>query len=269
MKNLLACLVLIIFLFSCNNNASVNHAETEDSAQELLTSLQESIKKNPKDTSLKYEYIQALEDAGKYKDAITILDSLNKNDDPDPKALLNYLYKRADLLLKTGDTVKSIKTLELFVIPGEVTEAGKLLASLYAETKNPKALILGEAMIRNDASGKDPEPNYFNGAFFYNIGDYENALKEFNKCIQRDYTFLDAYMEKGRILYKQNKFKEAMDVYDMAIKVSNTFADAHYWKGKCQEALGQKEDAKISYQRAYAFDNTLTEAKEAADRIIN
>ena len=89
----------------------------------------------------------------------------------------------------------------------------------------------------------------------------------FNSCIKKDYTFLDAYMEKGRILYKQSKYKEAMEVYDIAIKVSNSFADAHLWKGKCQEALGQKEEAKISYQRAYAFDKTLTEAKEAADRI--
>ena len=185
------------------------------------------------------------------------------------KVYFDYLFKRAELLVLAGDTANAIKTLEFFVIPGELTEAGLQLANLYAETKNPKTISICDSMNKNDESKRDPNPDYLKGVYYYNIGDYENALKQFNSCIKKDYTFLDAYMEKGRIFYKQNKCDEAIKVYDLAITVSNSFADAHFWKAKCQEALGKKEDAKISYQRAYAFDKTLTEAKEAADRIKN
>ena len=143
------------------------------------------------------------------------------------------------------------------------------MANLYAETKNPKAISICDSMNKNDESKRDPNPDYLKGVYYYNIDDYENALKQFNSCIKKDYTFLDAYMEKGRILYKQNNYDEAIKVYDLAIAVSNRFADAHFWKAKCQEALGHKDDAKISYQRAYAFDKTLTEARDAADRINN
>jgi len=272
MKNLLALLVLVtILLFACNNNNSNSTQQTQDSLQQLLQSFRDSLKKYPTDTLLKYNLVLTLQDAGRYKEAVNVLDSMNisMGDSTQMKVYFDYLFKRSELLLLAGDTANAIKTLEFFIIPGELTEAGLQLANLYAETKNPKTIAFCDLMNKNDEGKRDPNPDYLKGVYYYNINEYSKALDLFNSCIKKDYTFLDAYMEKGRILYKQSKFKEAMDVFDIAIKVSNTFADAHLWKGKCQEALGQKEEAKISYQRAFAFDKTLTEAKEAADRVKN
>ena len=269
MKNLLALSVLVTILFACNNNSNNSAQQTQDSLQKLLQSYRDSLKIHPTDTLLKYNLVLTLQAAGKYKEAVNVLDSMNipMGDSTQMKIYVNYLFKRAELLVLAGDTTNAIKSLEFFVIPGELTEAGLQLANLYAETKNPRTIAICDSMNKNDESRRDPNPDYLKGVYYYNIGDYDKALDLFNSCIKKDYTFLDAYMEKGRILYKQSKFKEAMEVYDLAIKVSNSFADAHLWKGKCQEALGQKEEAKISYQRAFAFDKTLTEAKEAADRI--
>jgi len=271
MKNLLAFLVLLTILFACNNNGThvTNEQQTQDSLQRLLQSFRDSLKKYPTDTLLKYNLVLTLQEAGRYKEAVNVLDSMNitMGDSTQMKVYFDYLLKRSELLVLAGDTANAIKTLEFFIIPGELTEAGKHLAFLYAETKNPKAIAICDSMNKYDEGKRDPEPDYFKGVYYSNLGDHAKALEQFNSCIKKDYTFLDAYMEKGNILYKQSKFKEAIEVFDMAIKVSNSFADAHLWKGKCQEALGQKEDARISYQRAYAFDKTLTEAKEAADRI--
>lgn len=272
MKNLVVLLFIILVVIACTDNGpAVKTIETKDTLQQLLNSFRDSINKYPNDTSLKFEFIVALQDAGRYREAISFLDSMNLKwgDSARMKIYFNGLFKRAELLAQAGDTASAIKTFEFFVIPGELTEAGLQLANLYAETKNPKVLAICDSMIKNDESKRDPNPNYLKGVYYYNIGDYDKALQQFNSSINKDYTFLDAYMEKGRILYKQSRYKEAITVYDLAIKVSNTFADAYFWKGKCQEALGQKQEAKISYQRAYAFDKTLTEAKEAADRISN
>ena len=271
MKNLLAFLVLLTILFACNNNGAhvTSEQQTKDSLQQLLQSFRDSLKKYPTDTLLKYNLVLTLQEAGRYREAVNVLDSMNitMGVSTQMKVYFDYLFKRAELLVQAGDTINAIKTLELFVIRGELTEAGLQLANLYAETRNPVTIAICDSMNKNDRTKRDPNPDYLKGVYYYNIDDYSKALELFNSCIKKDYTFLDAYMEKGRILYKQSKFKEAMDVFDIAIKVSNSFADAHFWKGKCQEALGQKEEAKISYQRAYAFDKTLTEAKEAADRI--
>ena len=272
MKNLLVFLALLTILFACNNGTGItNEQQTQDSLQRLLQSYRDSLKKHPTDTLIKYNLVLTLQEAGRYREAVNVLDSMNipMGDSTQMKVYVSYLFKRSELLVLAGDTLNAIKSLEFFVIPGELTEAGKQLAFLYAETKNPKAITICDSMNKYDESKRDPEPDYFKGVYYSNLGDDAKALEQFNSCIKKDYTFLDAYMEKGNMLYKRSKFKDAIEVYDMAIKVSNSFADAHFWKGKCQEALGQKEEAKISYQRAYAFDKTLKEAKEAAERINN
>jgi tetratricopeptide (TPR) repeat protein len=270
MKNLLLFLFPVILIASCNSSSDRTD-QTADSLQQLLQSIRDSIKKYPDDPRPKYNLAIVLQDAGLYKEAVAALDSMNitKPDTANPKLFFDYLFKRSELLELAGDTMNAIKTLERFVMPGELTQAGLRLANLYAETKNPKTISFCDSMIKNDATGKDPNPNYLKGVYYYNINNYGKALAEFNECIRRDYTFIDAYMEKGRILYKQKKYKEAIAVYDLALSVSNTFADAFLWKAKCQEALGQKQEARLNYQRAYGLDKTLTEAKEAADRINN
>ena len=270
MKNLLFVPVIILITISCNSSAK-HSAQTGDSLQQLLQTIRDSIRKYPDNPKPKYNLAIVLQDAGRYKEAVQALDSMNiaKGDSTNPRLYFDYLFKRSELLELAGDTAEAIKTLELFVIRGELTQAGLRLTNLYAETKNPKAISFSDAMKKNDAGGKDPNPDYLKGIYYYNIDDYKNALLQFDECIRKDYNFIDAYMEKGSILFKQQKYEEALKVFDLAITISNSFADAFFWKAKCQEALGQKQEAKLNYLRACGLDKTLTEAKEAADRIIN
>ena len=141
------------------------------------------------------------------------------------------------------------------------------LAFKFAQSKNAKALVLCDSLLHNDTIEKKAEPWYFKGIYYSNLNDRVRALECFNKAIQSDYSFLDAYMDKGQLLYDQKKYAEATSVFQLALKVSATFAGAYYWLGKCQEALGKKEDARLNYQRAYGLDKSLTEAKEGADRL--
>ncbi len=237
--------------------------------QQLLQSIRDSIRKYPDDPKPKYNLAIVLQDAGRYKEAVFALDSLNmsKGDSANPRLYFDYLFKRSELLELAGDTAEAITTLELFVIPGELTEAGLRLTNLYAETKNPKAISFSDAMKKNDASGRDPNPDYLKGVYYYTIEDYKKALLQFDECIRKDYNFLDAYMRKGRILYTQQKYTDALKVYALALAISTSYADAFFWKAKCQEALGQMQEAKLNYQRAYGLDKSLTGAKEAADKL--
>jgi hypothetical protein len=66
-------------------------------------------------------------------------------------------------LVLAGDTANAIKTLEFFVIPGELTEAGLQLANLYAETENPRTIAFCDSMNKNDESKRDPNPDYLKG----------------------------------------------------------------------------------------------------------
>jgi len=268
MKYFFLSVSVTLIISACNSSAS-HFKAAEDSLQQLLQTIRDSIRRYPDDPRPKYNLAIVLQDAGRYREAVKVLDSINlsQGDTTNPRLYYDYLFKRAELLELAGDTANAIRTLELFVVPGELTQAGLRLTNLYAETKNPKAILFGEAMKKNDPAGTDPNPDYLIGIYYYNLGDYANALSRFDECIRKDYTFLDAYMEKGSILFKQKKYTEALKVFDLALTISKTFADAYYWKGKCQEAMGQVREAQLNYLRAYGLDTTLKEAKKAADRI--
>ncbi len=175
---------------------------------------------------------------------------------------------KAELLDKKGNTNESISMLEkaYSITPYDI-ELNYELAYKYAESKNVKVIRLCDSLITIDTLQIHAEPYYYKGIYFSNTGDKSKALSLFAQAILHDKFFMNAYIEKGRILYEQKKINEALKIFQLANTLSNTFPDAYYWMGKCQEALGQKEEAKLNYQRAYGLDKTFTEAKEAIDKL--
>ena len=181
---------------------------------------------------------------------------------------VDVLKMKADLLDKKGNTEEAISTLEkAYQLTPYDVELNYILALKYAETKNSRVLRLCDSLIRKDSAGARGEPYYYKGIYYSNLGQRSAALEQFNQAIQRDFYLLDAYIEKGSILYDQKKFREALTVFQLANNISATFPDAYYWMGKSQEALGQKAEAKLNYERALGLDKSFIKAKEAAERL--
>jgi tetratricopeptide (TPR) repeat protein len=181
---------------------------------------------------------------------------------------IDAMLLKSDLLGAKNDTTGSIQALErAYALAPFDVELNYDLAFKYAQSKNPRTLSLCDSLITKDSLGNHAEPYYFKGVYYANINDNKNALDYFNKAIRHDYNFLDAYLDKGRILFNQKNITEALKTFKLAATISPSFADAYFWMAKCEEALGQKADAKADYQRAYGFDKTLTEAKKAADSL--
>lgn len=263
-------ILLLALITGCNNNSDVSsEVKTKDSIQQLLRTIRDSIKKYPAEVRLKYNLAVVLQDAGQYNEALKALDSMNIQgpDSTDPYIYPNYLFKRAELLELTGDTVAAIRSLEQIVTQGDLTQAALNLTNLYAETGDPKALEFANRMIRENPEIPAPEPYYFKGIYYSNTGQLQKAITEFDSSIKKDYTFLLAHLEKGIVYHKQGKNEEAIKTFDLALKVSGSFADAYFWKAKAQEAMGLKEDAKLNYQRAFGLDRTLTAAQDSADNL--
>jgi len=181
---------------------------------------------------------------------------------------LDALLLKAELQKADGQEAEALATLEkaYSYAPFDAPLAYNL-AFEYAEAKNSKALALCDSLIRMDGSQKHAEPYYIKGVYYQNVGNTAQALQLYDAAIQRDYNFLDAYMDKGRILYNQKKYAEALKTFSLPVTITPTYADAYYWIGRSQEALNQKEQAKQNYQRAYSLDKSLTEAKVAADKL--
>jgi tetratricopeptide (TPR) repeat protein len=78
---------------------------------------------------------------------------------------------------------------------------------------------------------------------------------------------MNAYIEKGALLYDMKKYKESIEVFEKATTVKNSFADGYYWIAKNQEALNNSKDAIDNYKRALALDQEFTEARDALKRL--
>jgi tetratricopeptide (TPR) repeat protein len=235
-----------------------------DKPDSAVTFLRDALKMLPQSIPLHVSLIQAYANDQKPNDALVICDKVLQQH-PDQVAVL---MMKADLLEQTNDTAGSILTLEqAYRFAPSNQDLCYNLAFKFAQSKNPKVLTLCDSLLQHDTIEKKAEPWYFKGIYYSSINEKGKALGCFDKAIQFDYSFLDAYMDKGQVLYDQKKYAEAISVFQLALKVSATYADAYYWLGKCQEAVGKKEDAILNYQRAYGLDKSLSEAKEAADRL--
>ena len=235
-----------------------------DKPDSAVSFLQAALKMLPQSVPLHINLIQAYADDQKTDDALIICDKVLQQR-PDQVAVL---MMKSDLLEQKNDTLGSIHTLQQAYLFSPANEdLCYNLAFKFAQNKNPKVLTLCDSLLNHDTIEKKAEPWYFKGIYYSNINEKAKAIECFDKAIQSDYSFLDAYMDKGQVLYDQKKYAEAINVFQLALKVSATYADAYYWLGKSQEAMGKKEDAVLNYQRAYGLDKSLSEAKEAADRL--
>ena len=102
---------------------------------------------------------------------------------------------------------------------------------------------------------------------FVKTGDKVKAITQFDKAIIMDYLFLDAYIEKGYLLFSDNKINEALFVFEQSTKANLRFADGYYWQAKCLETLNKKEEAVEMYKQCLILDKSIIEAKEAIERL--
>ena len=258
-------IVMIFFLQACNNDTTNSEDKkrlTKNTA--LLHELEQQISKNPDSSGLRLKLVDALDSLNNYKEATVQMDSLIKKDS------LNYglWFRKAKLMETAKDTFNAIlsytKAIKIYPSPD-----GQLqLANLLAESKNENALVLCQR-VQELHLGRDYSAhcNFIAGVYFARIGNKEKAQQLFDACINDNFGYMEAYLEKGFIYYDDKKYPEALKIFKMAADINNTYADAYYWQAKCFEAMNKKEDAIKNYQTSLVLDKELKEAKEALKRL--
>ena len=226
--------------------------------------LKDAIKELPKSMFLQLSLVRAYDTTGKTNDALAACDEILRQE----PAQVNALLLKSDLLLKKDDAAGAVNALEkaYAYMPTNIEIVSKL-AYQYAEAKNSKAVQLADSLIKKDSQRLFAGPYYIKGLYYSNINDRTKAIESFDGAIKVDHRYLNAYIEKGKILLDQKKTNEALKTFQLANTVTPSFPDAWYWMGKCQELLGDKAEAKENYEKAFELDNTFTEAKEAAEKI--
>lgn len=258
---LLFGIVVIGWLLSCNNNGLKEPVPA--SADSSVEQLKLAVTKYPDSLLLLEKLIEYYRDNGSYDTAISLTDNAIKRDSQvaelwDIKATLHY---------ENADTLGSIKAFEHAIVIYPLPEYLISLGTLYAQTKDPKALELADALIIGNKSRAGKEAYFIKGLYYNYTGDKKKAMTYFDTSISIDYTYMFAYREKAIALYDLGKYDEALKVLTKAVTIQNNFDEGYYWMGKCNEKLNKTQDAIENYQTTLMYDKDFEEAKEALKRL--
>lgn len=259
-------LVMLGWAYACNSSSGRGGASAgKDDLSASIARLQQAVRSSPDSAGLRFLLMDQLLQNNQLQEALTENDTLLQMDGSNA----GVWYKRGVILLQNGDTVSGVAALKNALKDAPVFgEALLELAAVYASESKPEALTTADRVIQTTEDIRmASNARFIKGLYYSNVNDKAAALEQFSECIKNDYTFLDAYIEKGLLLYDQQKYTEALQVFEQAIQVSNTFAEAYYQAGRCQEALGNREEAELNYRKALGLDNHFSAAKEALEKL--
>ncbi|MDE3234701.1 MAG: tetratricopeptide repeat protein [Bacteroidota bacterium] len=262
MKKIALFAGIVFFAAACNNHTS-DH-QSSDNLSAKAQDLSQKVQQHPDSAGLRLQLVDALDSLNNYKEAAAQMDLLIRKDS------LNYglWFRKARLQESAKDTLQAIeaynKALHIYPSPDGMLS----LANLLAEKKNENALLLCQR-VAELRLGREyiAHCSFISGVYYARTGNTERALQAFDNCINNDFSYMEAYQEKGFIFYDAGKYADALKIFQMAAQVNNTYADAYYWQAKCYEAMNQKAEAIKNYQTALGLDNQLKEAAAAIKRL--
>jgi tetratricopeptide (TPR) repeat protein len=224
--------------------------------------LKQCIEKYPDNTTFRRRLSEVFAQVGNSEEALDQYNQLLAKDSLD----FETWYEKGNLLMQLRDTSAAIQAMERSYSLQPINYTGLALANLYAATRNPKTVVICDALIARDTTFIN-DATFLKGTYYSDTKQYAAALEQFEDCIKRNWKFTDAYIEKGIIQYDLKQAAKALETFRMAATVSNTSADAYYWMGRCYEALHQPEEALQNYQRALSLDKELVEARDGIRRL--
>jgi tetratricopeptide (TPR) repeat protein len=252
---------LPILLIACNNGNDETQKSVSSSTPK--EALQNAIKQFPDSLLLVQDLIELYRNEGSYDSALSLTDAQIKKDSNNA-----YLWNmKATLHFENDDTVNAIKSLEHAVNIYPLPEYIVALGTVYAEMKNPRALIIADSLLKMNRTKTGKDAMFIKGLFYSYTNEKMKAINYFDSSLNMDFTYMFSYREKAIALYSLGEYEEALKVLKRAVTVQNNFDEGYYWMGKCYEKLNKKAEAIQSYQTALLYDKDYTEAKEAFDKL--
>jgi tetratricopeptide (TPR) repeat protein len=168
-----------------------------------------------------------------------VLDLISKD------SLNPQLWKlQYQLFMERKDTVRAIRSLRRYnyLLP-EDGNGWLEMAQIMANQENPDVLVITDSLSNVPDEMIRARASYIRGLYFTNKHEDDKALAAFENTILINYTFIDAYIEKGVILYNAKKYEQALKTFQQAFKIVNNNAELYYWIGKSYEGMGNQTEA--------------------------
>lgn len=110
--------------------------------------------------------------------------------------------------------------------------------------------------------------NYNNrGVLYFNSGDYEAAIRDFDEAIRLRGSLAQPWFNKGYTLIRQRRWADSIAAFDRGIELGGDELDrAYYSRGIAHEESGNIEQAYYDYRRAAELNPEWDAPKEELRR---
>jgi tetratricopeptide (TPR) repeat protein len=103
------------------------------------------------------------------------------------------------------------------------------------------------------------DPNYADayynrGLAHYDLKEYERAIEDYNKAIELDPNYVNAYYNRGLAYYYLMQYERAIEDYNKTIELDPNYAHAYNNRGIAYYYLMQYERAIEDYNKTIALD---------------
>jgi len=234
----------------------------EKNVDSAILFLEEAARKLPNSIALQVGLARGYQQKGQTDKAVAITDKIISQypNQIDALTLKSELVKET----KRGESIAFMER-AYSLVPSDPQIAYDL-AFEYAETNSQKTIKLTDSLIK--ANTPEIEKAYYiRGLYYANIGKRDEAIKNYNESIRKNYNFLDAYRDKGQVQLQQKDYSGALKTFELGLRVDPSVAEFYYWIAKVNEAQNNLAEAKLNYKKAYELDKNMTEAREAYDRL--
>ncbi len=129
---------------------------------------------------------------------------------------------------------------------------------LYNLGRFPEALSAFERSIQQDPHYSDAYEG--RASALWSLGRYEEALASVERAIRLDPNYASAHNNKGNILCEQRRYEEAVPCYERALQLDPNYADAYFGKATALYWLKRYEEALAAYEQVIRLDTTPSPA---------
>ncbi len=259
MKLFFYAIVVCCVFVACNSNSVSDKTDAKKAMMPVAELMQKKLQQFPDSPGLRLQYAFMLDSLAMYKNALAQMDTLVKKDS------LNYglLYAQGQVAEDAGDTALALKSYARAAHVYESPDVLLALANLYAELKDNRA-ILYCSRVKLLGLGKDYDAHcdFITGVYYARLHKSDEAIKYFNACIANNYTYMEAYIEKGLVYFDAKQYDKALAVFTFAATVNNLYADAYYYQARCYEMMNKKDSAVLRFKQSLQLDPTMKEAEK-------
>jgi len=127
--------------------------------------------------------------------------------------------------------------------------------SFMAHEKNK--VWIDEFTLWTDAIHKSPNkarPYNNQGLAYYNKGEFDQALSDYNKAIEIDPELAEAHNNIGLLYQAKGEFDQAIHYFSKAIEIDPYYANAYNNRGVAYHKNGEFDQALSDYNKAIAID---------------